>query len=115
MGEDQMEKQDKARMTRKVLHSSLISAGILAAIPGIAAATPAPNPSFCAAVGATGYDNNNPQTIGAWTDVRRPTEINGVPDPDEVTPVDCMLELKGSAGSAGDMWITLLDPPQFPG
>lgn len=51
-----------------------------------------------------GYDNNTPQTLGVWTDIRRGPDIN-------MTDGPCTLNFTGSIGSAGDMWITMSGAP----
>ena len=51
---------------------------------------------------ATSYDNAAAQTTGLFTDLRNGSRIDAG---------NCVLQLGGSAGSAGDMWITLLAPP----
>jgi hypothetical protein len=68
---------------------------------------------FC---GPASYDNalvpppaSNPgQTTGWFTDLRRGNGINA-------DYPNCQLELTGSVGSAGDMWITMLDSPDGAG
>src|SRR5512144_1847148 len=105
MGGIDMNAQGKGRMAYKVLYSSLLAVG-MAALPATAAPFdglgPFAFPGFCDPLGSPvhGYDNDNPQTEGAWTDLRRPTQINGVPDPEAPPgPEACMLELNGSTGS----------------
>ena len=53
------------------------------------------------------YDNANPQTTGLFTDLRRGGGI-------KLDDANCVLNITGSTGSAGDMWITLLDSPGNP-
>ena len=57
---------------------------------------------------SAGYDNAPSQRNGAFTDSRRGPQINAGDDPDSDK---CVLNLTGSVGSAGDLWITLVDPP----
>lgn len=56
---------------------------------------------------ATSYDNANKQTKGFFTDLRRGTAIHA-------DYPNCVLRMNGSAGTAGDMWITLVAPPRDP-
>ena len=90
----------KARMVIKVVSALVFSAGMLAGWSGAASAQ-AGLADFC---GAATYDNNSPQTSGLFTDLRRGGGINLDAD-------HCVLNITGSTGSAGDMWITLVDPP----
>ena len=59
---------------------------------------------FCT---ATTYDNATPQTKGLFTDLRRGPGINA-------DYGNCVLNVTGSVGAAGDMWITLLNTPGNP-
>jgi hypothetical protein len=103
----------KRRFALKVVYSSLFSAGMLV-LPGTAgAAIPIPGSvNFCAAY--KGYDNAlvpvPGQSTGRFTDLRRGNDINAhhfAAPPNDY----CQLNLTGSTGSAGDMWITMLDSP----
>ena len=60
--------------------------------------------SFC---DATSYDNGAVQTKGLFTDLRRGTGISA-------DYGSCLLNLTGSTGAAGDMWITMLNAPDDP-
>jgi hypothetical protein len=53
----------------------------------------------------TSYDNAAAQTTGLFTDLRNGSRINA-------DYRNCALVLGGSAGATGDMWITLLAPPE---
>ena len=57
--------------------------------------------SFC---DVTSYDNATVQTKGLFTDLRRGSGINA-------DYGNCLLNLTGSVGAAGDMWITMLNAP----
>jgi hypothetical protein len=108
MGETDMGTLDKAGMAFKVVCSLVLSVGMLAFLPGIAAAQGfTGSADFC---DDTSYDNANPptpQTTGLFTDLHRGKGINDDYD-------NCVLNITGSVGSAGDMWITLLDSPGDP-
>ena len=98
---------DKAGMAFKVVCSLVFSIGMLAGLPGTASAQPATGTAhFC---DAATYDNASPQTAGSglFTDLRRGRGIN-------LDAPDCVLNITGSVGSAGDMWITLLGTPGNP-
>ena len=98
---------DKAGMAFKVVCSLVFSIGMLAGLPGTASAQPATGTAhFC---DAATYDNASPQTAGSglFTDLRRGRGIN-------LDAPDCVLNVTGSVGSAGDMWITLLGTPGNP-
>jgi hypothetical protein len=56
---------------------------------------------------ATSYDNATAQTKGLFTDLRRGSGINA-------DYGNCLLNLTGSTGAAGDMWITMLNAPDDP-
>ena len=56
---------------------------------------------------ATSYDNAAQQAKGLFTDLRRGPGINA-------DYAGCVLNVTGSVGSAGDMWITLLNEPGSP-
>lgn len=60
--------------------------------------------SFC---DATSYDNGAVQTKGLFTDLRRGTGISA-------DYGSCLLNLTGSTGAAGDMWIAMLNAPDDP-
>ena len=53
---------------------------------------------------ATSYDNGAVQTKGLFTDLRRGSGINA-------DYGSCLLNLTGSTGAAGDIWITMLNAP----
>lgn len=77
----------------KVFYPLVLSAAIWAAFPGAAAAfVPVQDFDFCS---PDSYPN-------AFTDIRRGDQIN-----DDYA--NCTLNLTGSTGSAGDMWITVVD------
>ena len=96
---------DKAGMAFKVVCSLVFSIAMLAGLPGTASAQPATGTAdFC---DAATYDNNSPQTTGLFTDLRRGRGIN-------LDDGNCVLNVTGSIGSAGDMWITLLGTPGNP-
>ena len=96
-------------MASRVLCSLAFLAGVLAFLPGSAAAQGfSGTADFC---DNTSYDNSDPQTTGLFTDLRRGKGINA-------DYPDCELNITGSVGSASDMWITLLggpgnEPPLF--
>ena len=96
----------KASMVVKAVGSLVLSVGLLAGLPGTASATVPTSGSdnFC---NSSSYDNGDPQTTGHFTDLRRGTQINADWD-------NCVLNLTGSVGSAGDLWITMRDSPQYP-
>ena len=116
-----MKKLRKARVAMNVVGSLVFSVGMLGLLAGTAGANPVGNPTFCDPATTfnhlnTGYDNTDPQPHGppngrgAWADLRHGSQIFAVYD---ANPANCLLELIGSVGSAGDMWITLLDPPYY--
>ena len=115
-----MKKLHKARIAMNVVGSLVFSVGMLGLLAGTARANPVGNPTFCDPATTvnplnTGYDNTDPQPHGlngrgAWADLRHGSQIFAVYD---ANPANCLLELIGSVGSAGDMWITLLDPPYY--
>lgn len=96
---------DKAGMAFKVVCSLVFSIAILAGLPATASAQPVTGAAdFC----DTGtYDNSPSQTTGLFTDLRRGRGIN-------LDANNCVLNITGSTGSAGDMWITLLGTPGNP-
>jgi len=104
---------DKARIGIKVLCALVLSVGMMAVLPGVATAEGGGGIfnyiTFCDPV----YDNGtptpptDPQVFGAFTDLRRGTQINQ-------DVAKCVLNLTGSVGSAGDMWITMFHPPGAP-
>jgi hypothetical protein len=99
-----MDPQYKARNTFKVFCSLVFSAGMLAVLPGTAVATIPPTTGtedFCS---SASYDNDDPQATGHFTDRRNGAGINA-------DHGNCVLNLSGSTGSAGDLWITTLHWP----
>jgi hypothetical protein len=92
----------EARKGFAILGSLALSIGLLLGVPGTAAAGGGAYSGvadFC-----TDYDNTEPtQLSGQFTDVRRGAGISA--------DGNCVLNLSGSVGSAGDMWITLLGAP----
>jgi hypothetical protein len=91
---------EKAGLAFKVV-CSLVFSVMLAGLPGTAAAQATSGSiNFCDG----NYDNATPQTSGLFTDIRHGNGINA-------DTKNCVLNITGSAGSAGDMWITLLDAP----
>jgi hypothetical protein len=92
-------------MAIKVVCSLVFAAGMLAVLPGTASAQPFTGTAdFCD--DATN-DNAPSQSFGLFTDLRRGGGIN-------LDDGICVLKITGSTGSAGDMWITLLDSPGDP-
>lgn len=101
---------DKARNVSKLLCSLVFSVGMVAILPGTAVAfIPADTGTedFCS---PASYDNNDPQVTGHFTDRR-----NGAGISSSGASPNCVLNLNGGAGSAGDMWITTLHWPGNPG
>ena len=98
---------DKAGMAIKVVCSLVFSVGMLAGLPGTASAQPATGTAdFC---DPATYDNTNPQPAGPACS---PTfAVDGGINLDAA---NCVLNITGSTGSAGDMWITLLGTPGNP-
>jgi hypothetical protein len=103
----------------KVVCSLAISIGMLAFLPGTTAAQGLSGfTDFC---DADSYDNAATQATGLFTDLRRGKGINAdYSSVREVLPgiESCPLNITGSVGAAGDMWITLLggpgnEPPVF--
>jgi len=54
---------------------------------------------------AASYDNTATQTKGFFTDLRNGSRINA-------DYRNCALDISGRAGGVGDMWITLIAPPE---
>jgi hypothetical protein len=97
MGGIDMKTQGKAWMGSGVFCSLVLLVGMLAGLSGTANALPPPPP-----IVVCDYDNSLPpatQTLGLWTDIRRGSDIS-------MTDPPCTLNLNGSTGSAGDLWIT---------
>ena len=98
---------DTTRIAIKVLCALVLSVGMLTGLPGTASAEPVSGGvNFCD-LGI--YDNTNPQPAGSglFTDLRRGGGIN-------LDVASCVLNITGSVGSSGDMWITLLGIPGNP-
>ena len=85
---------------------------MLAALPGTAAAQPSfSSTDFC---DSTQYDNAPTQSTGLFTDLHSGGGINADYTLTTIAPwgiESCLLNITGSVGSAGDMWITLLGEP----
>jgi hypothetical protein len=96
--------RNSAGRATRIVGPLVLSAGMLLGAPATAGANNVSGiTDFCGGA----YDNASPQTSGLFTDLRRGPQINADTE-------SCVLNLSGSTGSAGDLWITLLAPPSAP-